>query len=201
MSRILAYILFTGFCFLAMSSGACAQAEIRVRAIQITGNESLPTELLQAQMTTYATGSFKQKFLRKKPFLYSDEVLQSDIDALVQFYQREGFLYARVETNEVDLDSEDRTVRIHLNVTEGDSITVENVLFALNGTSDTGEPTVDSLLPVLNTVVQTRLHRRFRDADVESDGAMLSRILSNHLITRMYPLVLLCCGGYSVIYH
>jgi outer membrane protein insertion porin family len=79
----------------------------------------------------------------------------------------------------VDLDSEDRTVRIHLNVTEGDSITVENVLFALNGAPDTGDPPVDSLLPFLNTVVQTRIHRRFRDANVDSDGAMLSRIFED----------------------
>ena len=140
-----------------------AQANYEVRSLEFKGVQTLSTGLLETAISTYAVGGFSKTFLGKEPFLYSEDILKTDLKRLVRFYQREGFLYAGATVADLDINAKKRTVRITIQIDEGDSITVRNIGYRPFDTAN-------ALNPVIETLIQDRLRssllrpgRRFRD--------------------------------------
>jgi len=127
-------------------------------------------------MATYATGKLRQKILGKDPFFFSDEILRTDLQRIVRYYQREGFLYAGAEISELNSDAKSRTVEVVIMISEGDSISVRNVDWQVTDSSQTA---VDSAVGEQRASLKTRSGRRFRDAAVNSDRQILARALEN----------------------
>jgi outer membrane protein insertion porin family len=168
---IIIIIMITGI----PTSGRC-QENFIVRDLEIDGNRVLSDGALKGMMTTYATSFFKQFILRKDPYRYSEEILRSDLRSIVRRYNQEGFLYARADLANLELDSEDRTLGIVIRVDEGDSITIRNIEFSLQDSSSQNYTEVDSIFGELRPKLREE-ERRFRDDEIKSDRqAILSAL-------------------------
>ena len=100
-----------------------AQEDLAITAIKFTGNATLTASTLQEQMRTFATPQWRRTWLRKKPFLFSDETLREDLQRLKRFYQTEGFLHVRIEAPILTVDA-DRTMQITIPLNEGEPVRV-----------------------------------------------------------------------------
>ncbi len=179
-SRVsIAPLMLAAFFLLGLPAAGNAQEGFDVRELNIVGNTVLTADQLKARLTTYATGAFRQHVLGKEAFSFSEDILRTDLQRIVRFYQREGFLYASAEIGDLKSDVENRTVRISLNVTEGDSITIADASWQVADSPSSTVSTIDSVFAARRPLLQATTGRRFRDAAVNSDRQMLAHTLEN----------------------
>lgn len=178
MSKASSFLLpLTVSLWLAVSL-AHSQENYEVRGLEFTGNTTLSDDRLKAGMTTYATGRL-QRWFGAETFLFSEEILRADLTGLVRRYQKEGFLYARAEVAGLEVNDRSRSVGINIAITEGDWITVREVLWTPADSSVYIAPRVDSVLQSTFLSTEVRAGIRFRDAAVEADRRMLVRALED----------------------
>lgn len=176
MSKVCVAFIIVAVVLTCLPAGVLSQEGFAVRELKITGNNTLSGDLLRARMATYSTGAFRQNILGKEPFQYSEDILKSDLQRLVRLYQREGFLYARAELDDVKTNVKGQTVRVFVSIVEGDSITINDVRWEIDATASSS---IDSLLNSKRPQTQTRAGRRFRDATIEADRHMFALALEN----------------------
>ena len=97
---LMIFIFATGFSIQCLY----AQEGYIIREIKFIGNHSFSSKELSNYMILRGTSKFKQIFLRKKPVLFDETTLKSDLNRIQKFYQSEGFLDTKVtyrlETNQ-----------------------------------------------------------------------------------------------------
>ncbi|MCP4582235.1 MAG: BamA/TamA family outer membrane protein [candidate division Zixibacteria bacterium] len=164
---------------LAISSVSYCQENFTVRGLEFEGNQALSDNQLEAYMSTYATGSFQQTIFRKKPFLFSNDILQSDLSRLLRYYQREGFLYAQIEAADLEKNRQDRTVRIKIQITENDSISITGVQCLPFESHFIQILLMNSLFDNLRPSLEIRVGKRFRDDGIEADRLVLAEAFEN----------------------
>jgi len=166
-------IFYTFLLINVLSIHSYAQENCKVRSVKFSGNQSLSSRELKFQMTTYGTGAFKEKVLRKRPYLYSEEVLNIDIEKLKRFYQQEGFLHVELSLTDLQIDQDKKTVKLTIQVVEGKPVLIRNVRFnAVQDSFKNGdrfEPIMEKARPSLQ-LVETK---RFRESLLKSDQEIL----------------------------
>lgn len=147
--------------------------------IQITGNQAFSDKTLHQQMEMRTVSGFARVFLRKKPFLSSNEILQSDIANLTRFYQTEGFLHARIDKPELKVDDEKQRVEVTLKIFEGEPIQVAQApQWRIANASHNGA-SGRSVAERWAAALSLQAGARFRDEALRADHAMLSRRYAN----------------------
>jgi outer membrane protein insertion porin family len=179
-------IIFISFlhCFLFSQEG------YKVRSIEIIGNHTFSTGTLMDEMNMYSTSGFQKTVFRKDPFRYSEEIIKSDINRLVRFYQRDGFLHVKVQKPELEINSEKNKLDMRIKIHEGEPVLVENVNFFFEKDSAAKRDT--TLFPQqnveedLNEIVERaspslkmKQGERFRDQDAKTDQQKLIEIFNN----------------------
>ncbi|MGM0567876.1 MAG: outer membrane protein assembly factor BamA [Elusimicrobiota bacterium] len=117
-------ILITVFMLSLTAVAFAGQDRPRIRELKFRGNRAYPAKTLKRQII-----SRKTSFLRKRYFYR--EVLSEDIQRLLLFYNKNGYLNADVEAD-IDEDKENNTVDISLNISEGERFTVSSLMFLGN---------------------------------------------------------------------
>ncbi|MEW6412873.1 MAG: BamA/TamA family outer membrane protein [Candidatus Zixiibacteriota bacterium] len=158
---------------------AFSQNNFEVRSLEFVGNQVISDDDLRLQMATYATGGFAKTILGKESFLYSEDILANDLEAIVRYYQKEGFLYAKAVLADLDTDAKDRTVRITIRVDEGDSISVGKVSLVKPDSLAALGSQIAALVDKVSLELKARTGKRFRDADVDADRMALGRALDD----------------------
>ena len=129
---LMIFIFATGF------STQClhAQEGYIIREIKFIGNHSFSSKELSNYMILRGTSKFKQIFLRKKPVLFDETTLKSDLNRIQKFYQSEGFLDTKV-TYRLETNQQGNTVNILIQISEGEPIHVRQITYQFNIQGDT----------------------------------------------------------------
>ena len=96
----------------------------KIAKINITGNEIYTTEEILNGFEL-SEGSFFS-FLNNDN-QYSREKLKGDIETLESFYRDRGYLKFSIESSQISLSRDKRSIFITFNVTEGEKYTIKNV--------------------------------------------------------------------------
>lgn len=182
---LLPIIIF--LCFL--NSFLFSQEGYEVRSIEIIGNHNFSSGRLMDEMNMYSTSSFQKTIFRKNPFRYSGELIKSDINRLIRFYQREGFLHVKVQKPELEINSKKKTIDMRIKILEGEPVLVANVNFFFEKDSANSDTTLFPELKLaedLNRIIEKtssslklQQGRRFRDEDAKADQQKLIERFNN----------------------
>lgn len=158
---------------------ATAQANAIIRKIKFEGNKTFSSSQLSDYTTLKGTSQFNELILRKKPFFFDNKTLQTDLIRIQKFYQTEGFLDANV-TSRLESNPVKNTVKIAIQVSEGEPILVGQIDYQLTikGDTTTGK-SPHHLLEKMKSAFNLKPEKRFRDVLLKTDQDLIQRRLSN----------------------
>ena len=99
---------------------AAAEERPKIVSLRFAGNEIFGGERLEALVLSRPSGLFSRR-------TYRPELLDDDIETILRFYRREGFLEVAVTGRRVVADSAANAVSIEIDIHEGERTTVEGV--------------------------------------------------------------------------
>ncbi|MEW6608441.1 MAG: outer membrane protein assembly factor BamA [bacterium] len=94
--------------------------EVKIKEINLLGNEAFSTFKLKWKMTT-STGDF-----------YKEKELNEDIEKLLIFYKTNGYPMISIQKPEVSYAKEKGGIVININISEGDLFKIEKISFSGN---------------------------------------------------------------------
>ncbi len=119
--------LRTVFCFiiffLFLGSGILAKEpsrRLKVSSVTFEGNQVFSDHRLQRVMLTRPSGFLSRSY-------YYPEIFEDDLKSLVLFYQQNGYLEAQIEDTQVNIDTTNRVVHVHIRISEGELTLIEGV--------------------------------------------------------------------------
>lgn len=113
-----------------------AQNGLSIRHIYFSGNDTLSSERLLEQMQLYETDNWKRVLLRKKPAIYDDLLLQSDLERLEHLYQTEGFLWADLQLDTIQRSKSGKRLNLFIRVRENDPVGLGEVRLLFSDSVD-----------------------------------------------------------------
>src|SRR5690554_3334799 len=119
---ILFFIVMNLSCFKAE-----AQDNYEVRKIKIRGNETLDKDFLLERMVIKEVSWLEKVVLKEDPFLFSEELIDLDVERLVRIYQSEGFLQVKATIEPVDVNDAKNKLNLLIEVDEGDPVTIDSI--------------------------------------------------------------------------
>lgn len=125
-----------------------AQDNYEIRKIHFKGNKTFKKADLLDHVVMHEM-NFIKKLQKIESSLYSKEFIETDIQRLTAFYQSEGFLYAKVNLDSLDINNKKRKVNIYITIQENTPVVVDSIYFKIN------DPP-----PVMRANAQRRMQRR-----------------------------------------
>ena len=173
--------LLTCFAFwLHAIASLIAQENYEVSVIEFTGNKSFSSSELLEQIAMYGTSGFKKSILKRKSFLYSKEIAESDRERLVNFYQREGFLFISVMEIDLESNKKKKEVKIGIKIVEGKPILVNDVhYFFVPGQTIDNQSDFEKIIDDIRSSLLLVNGKRFRDQAIQLDRELLSEKFRN----------------------
>ena len=160
-------LLLTCFFLPAEFIQLSAQENYEVRKVTFTGNKTLKKDFLLGKMALKEVSWIEKKISKKEPFLYSGELMALDIERLKRTYQSEGFLYAEASVQDLVTNEKKRTVKIIIEITEGEPVITDTVSMALAQKQD--NLNTDSLFSRISGKLNLKEGKRFRDEALHQD--------------------------------
>lgn len=146
---------------------------LRIKEVNFNGNEILEKDELLGQMNTQPKKGLEKLFFWKKHPDFIEVTLTEDINRLLTFYNRNGFLNPEISFNLDTLSG--KLVEINIDISENDFVKTRGIEIAL-----TGDGTTSILLDSLRTGLPLKEGSRFRDDDVFNTETVLKRSFSDH---------------------
>ena len=140
-----------------------SQEDYTIHNIQFVGKKVFSRKQLLNQISIRGTNIFKRYILRKKPILYSDELVQSELKRLERFYQSKGYLQARVKQKDLILDHSKQQIKtLKIEIKPGKPIEIGKINYKLsNKTNNVQER--HSLLKNIKNMSLLQSGKRFTD--------------------------------------
>ncbi|MFV0392001.1 MAG: outer membrane protein assembly factor [Paludibacteraceae bacterium] len=168
-------VVFTTLPFLSN-----AQDGYEVKKVRFNGNKTFQKEELMANLSVYEV-SFMQRITRKKePFFYSKELADIDLERIIRFYQREGFIYVQGGVDTINVDKEKRRLDLIFTIRENEPILVDSLAFSFQQTDSTRRDSLTQRVTrrVLNKSVLKK-NERFRDLILTEDIVRINKAFQN----------------------
>ena len=164
---------------LLLIQNANAQEGYLIRNIKFIGNHSFSGGDLSNNITIHGTSKFRQIVLRKKPFLFDEKTLQTDLSRIEKFYQSEGFLDAKV-TSRLETNPKGNAVNIFIHISEGEPIRVRQIgyHFTIQGDTTAGK-SPHQLVTKMKPTLNLKPGIRFRDVLLKADEDLILKKFSN----------------------
>ncbi len=131
--------------------------------IGFTGNETLKSGTLMDQIVMKNPHNFYGLLFWKKPFRFSRNVLEKDIQRIKTFYHTEGFL--KVQINPELIPAGEKKIKVILHINEGEPVIVRDILFRFTEDSTACKKIIQKTENEFTTVKNDR----FRDENIRSD--------------------------------
>lgn len=160
-------LLLIFFLSLAGTTQLPAQENFEVRKVTFTGNKTLKKDFLLEKMALKEVSWLEKKFTKKEPFLYSQELMDLDMERLKRIYQSEGFLNVQTELQPLVINEKKQTVQIKIEITENKPVTTDTISLELIQNAENINP--DSLLRRLSGKLNLKEGNRFRDEALKLD--------------------------------
>ena len=154
-----------------------AQNNFEVRKINFKGNKTLEKDFLLERMAMKEVSWLQKKLTKKEPYLYHDELIQLDLERLKRIYQSEGFLEAQVKLQPLNINEKKNTVKLTIEVEEGEPVEVDSIGFELM--EDTDRVKMDSLTNEVLKEVKLEKGDRFRDEALLDDILVIENAFKN----------------------
>ncbi len=171
---IIIFLLFI-FCFFSVGY---SQDNYIVKNVKFSGNESLSAGELKQLISLRPRGWFNRLLGQGTKVRYSRELLNSDLTIIKDYYQRRGFLNAEAKLGQLKTNDEKETVKINININEGEPIIVSEISFQF--VDDTLRTRVEQLMSEYKSELNTKEGQRFRDAVLKEDiNQLQTRLINN----------------------
>lgn len=156
--------------FCVQSTGVYAQNNYEVRKINFKGNKTLDKKFILERMAMKEVSWLQKKLTKKEPYLYNNELINLDLERLKRIYQSEGFIDVKVNLQPLKINQKKRTVKLTIEIEEGEPVIVDSISFKLAGEADNVK--MDSLTKKVLRKINLGQGNRFRD-DVLMDDIMV----------------------------
>lgn len=175
------------FYCLATCTNLLAQ-QVYVDDLKFTGNKEISSGKLEQAIKTQATPWYNTFLFWKEDKIFDEKTFLNDLLRIEKFYQKEGYLQARVADYELNYNKKGNRVSAVISIAEGRPALVEQVEFLpANGVS----------LPLerktLEKMVVLKNGRRYREEDLWRDYNTFNNRFSNlgypYIQTRVKPVV------------
>lgn len=160
-------LLLTCFFFLAGIIPLSAQENYEVRKVTFRGNKTLKKDFLLENMALNEVSWLEKKFTKKEPFLYSNELMDLDLERLKRIYQSEGFLNVQTSLRPLEVNEKKRTVKVIIEIEEGEPVVIDTISIAV--IRNTRNIDVDSLYKKFSGKLNLKEGKRFRDEALKQD--------------------------------
>jgi outer membrane protein assembly complex protein YaeT len=133
-------------CLLLAAVGACKEeGGVKVSSFSFSGNKAVTTAQLKSVLAT--TASSKLPWGAKHYF--SREQFEADLKRIVAFYVDRGYPDARVTSFDAELNADQTSVKVRVNIAEGEPVTAERiVLEGFESLPEQHRKTLDTRLPL-----------------------------------------------------
>lgn len=152
--------------------------DYQIKKIELQGNETLDNNLLFDQMNTRDMNIGEHLLFWKTTPQYSPVILENDVERLKSFYQRNGFLNAKIN-KELKVNDNRRNVSITLTIEEGKPMLLQEFSMKEIGREQTG------ILDEVRNKLPLKVNDRFEDRKVYTSVAQISQAYKN----KGYPFV------------
>lgn len=146
-----------------------AQEGYAVHRIRMTGNETFGTSVLLKHISLKEHSFYKERIKKQAPTYYSADFVQADLDQLQRFYQREGFLNARIGIDSLVVNDQKHRLDLWLRIEEGPRVMLGEERLHFNGTPEGAPPSgwrdpmkqrkASSAAPFRDEAVENRLEQ------------------------------------------
>lgn len=166
------------FLLLILSKNVFAQENYEIRKINFIGNDSIEDDRLLDAMVMYPLSHLEKKLTKKEPSLYNKELLETDLERLTRYYQREGFIDVNVELAEVKKNDKKKKVDLIFKIEQGTPFTVDSV--GITGAETAGIINIDSVFQSNKAKLQLQANKRFSDDLLSSDLSLIKNAFSQN---------------------
>jgi len=164
------------FLFFVYCVEVSAQNGYEIGKIKFNGNKSFSKSELLKQTTLHETKWLDKVLSKKKPVIYNENFIQSDIDRLVRFYQCEGFLNASVELDSVAQNDKKEKVDLYFKIVENKPVLVGEVKIKIE---DSLKVKKDSFFLPFRKRMLTVSGKRFSDQKIYNDINLIKDFFQN----------------------
>lgn len=172
-------IILLTILFLIESTIIYAQENYIVRDISFVGIDSLKSDNILEEIQHYPTGWFSDVILFNDPYLFSNDIFQKDKERILNYYQREGFLFSTIESVNFSKDDEGKTVEIEIEINENNPIIVDSLEISID------DEILKKSIHEIKEKLKLKDKIRFRDKLIEID----KNTIVNSFINNGYPYV------------
>ena len=164
---------------LIVSSQSFSQEGYTITDVSFRGNETLSSGTLSELLLYPPIGWFGRTFSGDEPAFFSEDNMNKEVESLLRFYRKEGFLNASVQGFVSEQDDAAETVELTYDIEEGVPIFGRAMTIVLDPQDPFSEEVPDSLRSILGDVHQLGPGVRFRDVDLHSDRSRILKLLNN----------------------
>jgi outer membrane protein insertion porin family len=157
-----------------LCGGLNAQEGYLVRNIKFKGNKKFSENTLLEQTYLYEINLFEKYILREKHFRYSQELVNSAFEDITQFYQRHGFLYAKVSRGELRIDHRKREIKkLNIIIDEGPAIETGKIRYKIDYNAGNDSREIGSIIEDIKKNTKLHPQTRFTDEEFEKDRELI----------------------------
>lgn len=160
-------LLLTCFFFLAGIIPLAAQENYEVRKVTFRDNKTLKKDFLLENMALKEVSWLEKKITKKEPFLYSNELMDLDLERLKRIYHSEGFLNVQTSLRPLETNEKKQTVKVVIEIEEGEPVITDTISMAV--IRNTRNIDVDSLFKKFSEKLNLKEGKRFRDEALKQD--------------------------------
>jgi outer membrane protein insertion porin family len=144
-----------------------AQENYEVHSITFQGNKTLDEDFLLDKMALKEVSYLEKVFTDKEPFLYSEELVNLDLERLIRIYQSEVLLNVRAALQPLKTKEKKQSLKLVIEVDEGEPVVIDSVSITIQNQTEN----FDSLVEKEIVIKQLELieGKRFRDEAINAD--------------------------------
>jgi len=170
--KIKKYILLTMLLLQLLILKVAAQENYEIRQVNFRGNKTLEKSFLLEKMAVDEISYLEKVLTKNEPTLYSQKLMDLDLERLKKIYQSEGFVDMNVMLKPPSVNNEKQTVKLNFEITEGNPFNVDTVQFKLENQHK--KVNIDSIAKRKKFVLKKGV--RFSDEALAEDMELVENI-------------------------
>jgi outer membrane protein insertion porin family len=166
--RAIILILLTVFCSRTLVS---AQENYEIRQVNFKGNTTLDDDVLLEGMAIKEVSYLEKLITKKEPSLFSQDLIELDVQRVIRIYQSEGFLDVKANLRPLKINDKKKTVKITIDIEEGEFVKVDSISVKTIG--EAAKTDTDSLVRKTARKLLLSKEERFRDQSLNTDVQLI----------------------------
>ncbi|MEN6457252.1 MAG: BamA/TamA family outer membrane protein [Prolixibacteraceae bacterium] len=166
--RAITLSLLTAFCSHTLLS---AQENYEIRQVNFKGNTTLDDDVLLEGMAIKEVSYLEKLITKKEPSLFSQDLIELDVQRVIRIYQSEGFLDVKANLRPLKINDKKKTVKITIDIEEGEFVKVDSISVKTIG--EAAKTDTDSLMRKTARKLLLSKEERFRDQSLNTDVQLI----------------------------